>query len=138
MQPLPVPIIIAVVVTIAVIVSISVLTRPVWQHFIFRNWRPLLFSALCLFVPAAFVQFVKLYAGYGDLDFHAATNSWLLFGGFAACLLSGWSAWDFREHKGRALIGFLVCAAAFWWTFASVREIAQFQRGLPWDFLRAC
>ena len=132
MQSLPVSIIMAVVVTIAVIVLALALTRAVWQRFIFRSWRLILFSALCVLVPATFVRFVKLYAEYDDIDFHAATNSWLLLGGLAACLLSGWSVWSFRNHKGRALIGFLVCATTFWWTFASVREIAQFQL----DFLQ--
>src|SRR5215472_6556459 len=107
MPPLQVSIIIAVVLTIAVIVSALALTRRMWQRFVFRNWRSLLFSALCLLVPAVFAQFVNLYAKYDDMDFHTATNSWLLIGGFAACLLSGWSVWSFRNHKGRALIGFL-------------------------------
>ena len=88
-----------------------------------KYWQHIVFSVLCILVPGTFASFVRFYEDHGDLEFHTATTGCLIFGGLAACLLLGWSAWGFRHHKVRAVIGFIVCLVTFWWTFTYLQAI---------------
>jgi hypothetical protein len=112
-----------------VILAITILaiafsvTRRYWQPLLLQYWQPLLFSFLCILVPAAFQCSAQLYDEYGDLQRHSATVGCLIFGGLASCSLLVWSVWDFRHHKVRAVIGFVVCSVTFLWTFLYLRSI---------------
>ena len=126
-----------VLLVIAFVVVACALTKEHWQfpvlrfwRFILRSWQTLLFSGLCLLVPAAFRQFVGLswQEYYEDLPFRAVTLTWLIAGGLMACLVLSWSAWGLRHHKVRALIGLLICVGTFWWTCANLQGFA----GLKW------
>lgn len=87
---------------------------------------------LGLLVPTAFMRFVGLSweEYYEGSPFRTVTLTWLILGGLAAFLVLGWSAWGFRHHKVRAVIGLVICAATFWWTCASVQAFAH----LKWYF----
>ena len=124
---------------IAVVVIAFAVTRQYWQssvlricRFILRFWQTLLFSLLSLLIPTASWHFVGLsWEEYDDgLPFRTVTLTWLVLGVLAACLLLVWSAWGFRHHKVRALIGLVICAATFWWTCASVQAFPH----MKWYF----
>ena len=125
-------------ITAALVVFLAA-TRQYWQssvlrfwHLILRFWQTLLFLSLCLLVPTAFRQFVVLSFDeyYEDLPLRTVTLIWLILGGLTACLVLGWSAWGFRHHKVRAVIGLVVCSVTFWWTCACVQTFPQIKRQL--------
>jgi hypothetical protein len=122
---------------IAALVTVLAATRQYWQfsflrfcHSILRFWQTLLFSSLCLLVPAAFRRFVALSweEYYESLPFRTVTLTWLILGALTACLVLGWSAWGFRHHKVRGIIGMVICAVTFWGVYASVQAFPEMKR----------
>lgn len=122
---------------IVVVVMAFAVTRQYWQfsflrfwHFILRFWQTLLFSLLCLLIPMAFRRFVALSWDeyYERLPFRTVTLTWLIVGGLAACLVLGWSAWDFRHHKVRGMIGLVLCILTLWWVCACVQTFPEIKQ----------